>query len=95
MQRDPVRARGEQIHDVARVVGVADVFVGMISARAHRPAQEPTGALASVARLAHAGTLAIGPARALAEAMTMGAGVTIAVRAGAGVRGVGGVRLAA
>ena len=77
----PARARGEMIHDVARVVGAADVFVGMVSARADRPAMEPTSALASVARLAHAGTLAIGPARALAEQMVAaGMGATIAVR---------------
>ncbi len=83
----PLRTRGEMIHDVARAVGVADVLVGMVSARAHRPAMDPTSALASVARLAHAGTLALLPARALAEAMVAaGMGVRIAVRSAGGMR---------
>ncbi len=74
----PTRARAEGIHDLARLLGVADVFVGVLSARADRPALEPAGALAEVARQANSGVLAIVPARALAELMvsaSMGTGV--------------------
>ena len=85
----PARIRGEMIHDLARVVAVADVFVGLVSARADRPAMVPTGALAEVARQANSGVLAIVPARALAEVMvgaSMGAAISVRAR---------GVRMAA
>ena len=85
----PARIRGEMIHDLARVVAVADVFVGLVSARADRPAMAPTGALAEVARQANSGVLAIMPARALAEVMvgaSMGAAISVRAR---------GVRMAA
>lgn len=83
----PARVKGEQIHDLARVTAVADVFVGLVSARADRPAMTPTSALAEVARQANSGVLAIVPARALAEVMvgaSMGAPV-VSVR-GSGMR---------
>lgn len=79
----PARVKGEQIHDLARVTAVADVFVGLVSARADRPAMVPTSALAEVARQANSGVLAIVPARALAEVMvgvSMGAAISVRTR---------------
>lgn len=79
----PGRIRGEQIHDLARVTAVADVFVGLASARADRPAMAPTSALAEVARQANSGVLAIVPARAMAEALvgaSMGAVISVRAR---------------
>jgi hypothetical protein len=82
----PTGVRAEGIHDLARLVGVADVFVGVANARADRPALEPSGALAEVARQANGGVLAIVPARALAELMVgasmRGPAVSVTARRG-------------
>jgi HD-GYP domain-containing protein (c-di-GMP phosphodiesterase class II) len=65
----PARARCETIHDLARLVAVADTFVGLISPRAHRPGLSPESALAEVVRAANAGTLARAMVRGLALAL--------------------------
>jgi len=67
----PNRLRGGQIHDLARVVGVADVLVGLASNRAHRPAMDAGAALEEVARQANRGALHPHAARAVA-AMLIG-----------------------
>jgi HD-GYP domain-containing protein (c-di-GMP phosphodiesterase class II) len=87
----PNRVRGEQIHDLARLVAVADVFIGLVAARPDRPGMAPSSALAEVARQANSGVLALLPARALAEVM-----VSASVGGGAvEVRGRDGMRMAA
>jgi HD-GYP domain-containing protein (c-di-GMP phosphodiesterase class II) len=75
----PARARCETIHDLARVCAVADTFVGLISARAHRPGMTPESALAEVVRLANAGTLARAMVRGLALALGLKASSEVVV----------------
>jgi hypothetical protein len=81
----PNRLRGEQIHDVARVVGVADVLVGLVSARAHRPAMDVPSALEEVARQANAGTLHRAAARTLAEMLADEHGIRVVTRGAEGL----------
>jgi HD-GYP domain-containing protein (c-di-GMP phosphodiesterase class II) len=75
----PARARCETIHDLARVCAVADTFVGLISARAHRPGMTPESALAEVVRSANAGTLARAMVRGLALALGLKASSEVVV----------------
>ncbi len=53
----PLGARGEQIHDVALVVAVADCFGAAVAARPHRAAKRPHAALVNVCREALTGSL--------------------------------------
>lgn len=53
----PQGLRGPAIHDLAKVIAVADVFAGAIAPRAHRPPTPAPGAIAAVAREATAGIL--------------------------------------
>jgi HD-GYP domain-containing protein (c-di-GMP phosphodiesterase class II) len=49
--------RGDRIHDLARVVAVADVLAGLCAPRAHRPALTREQAVSSLARQASVGAL--------------------------------------
>lgn len=53
----PTRSRGEQIHDLARLVGACDVLLALCEDRAHRPGLTPEAALSAVVRMANAGEL--------------------------------------
>jgi hypothetical protein len=46
----PRRRRGKQIHYLARIAAVADVFIALISPRPHRPALLPSEAMQEVLR---------------------------------------------
>lgn len=65
----PTRARAGAIHDLARVVAVADIFVGLLSPRAHRPGMSVESALAEVVRAASGGSLSRPIARGLVLAL--------------------------
>jgi HD-GYP domain-containing protein (c-di-GMP phosphodiesterase class II) len=65
----PRRTRSSEIHDLAKVVGVADVFLALIEARAHRPALTVDEALAYVVRQANAGVLGREAVRGLVMAL--------------------------
>ena len=53
----PLGIRGDQIHDIARVLAVADSFCAAIAPRPHRAAQRPHAALVDVSKQAVAGAL--------------------------------------
>lgn len=63
----PRGLRADEIHDLAKVAGAADVFVGMISPRAHRPGIAVRDALGEMVRMAGAGELSRPVVRALVE----------------------------
>lgn len=65
----PARIRADRIHDLARVVAVADVLAGLCAPRAHRPALSREQALTSLARQAAAGALDRSAARAAIAVM--------------------------
>lgn len=64
-------AEDSPIHDLARIVAVADTFVGALSPRAHRPGVSAAIALREVARQANHGILWNQAARALVWSMGM------------------------
>jgi HD-GYP domain-containing protein (c-di-GMP phosphodiesterase class II) len=72
----PTRARAANIHDLARLVGVADTFIGLVSPRAHRPGVTADEALAAVVRSAASGVLARPFARGLVLALGLRASAT-------------------
>lgn len=53
----PLGLRGDEIHDYARVVAVADCFAAAVAARPHRVAKRPHAALVNVCRDALTGAL--------------------------------------
>ena len=53
----PARIRADRIHDLARIVAVADVLAGLCAPRAHRPALSREQALTALARQASVGML--------------------------------------
>jgi HD-GYP domain-containing protein (c-di-GMP phosphodiesterase class II) len=53
----PLGARGEEIHDIARVLAVADSFAAAIAPRRHRSPNRPHAALVDVCRQAVGGEL--------------------------------------
>jgi len=63
----PAGVRSQAIHDLAKVVAVADVLAGSISPRAHRPPLPAPTAIADVVRQANAGILDRPGAKALVE----------------------------
>lgn len=63
----PQGMRGEKIHDVAKVVAVAEVFAGMTAPRAHRPAMTPHAAMSELAHRAAAGEFDRGVVGALVD----------------------------
>ncbi len=65
----PTRARSDSIHDLSRLVAVADTFVGLLSPRAHRPGLGVEGALAEVVHAAAGGSLSRPIARGLVLAL--------------------------
>lgn len=82
----PGRMRCEAIHDLARLCAVADTFVGLLSARAHRPGMTPEGALAEVVRMGNAGVLARSMVRGLALGLGLRASQPEVVVAAQGAR---------
>lgn len=65
----PRRLRSGEIHDLAKVVAVADVFLALTEPRAHRPALGVDEALTHVVRRANAGVLGRDAARGLVTAL--------------------------
>lgn len=61
----PLGLRGPQIHDIAKILSVADSFAAAISPRVHRGARRPHAALIDVCRRALAGDLDRAAAMAL------------------------------
>lgn len=61
----PLRIKSTEIHDLARVLAVADTFGGLLAPRAHRPAVPAFAALREIARYSNAGVLWDQAARAL------------------------------
>lgn len=61
----PNRERAHAIHDLAKIVGVADAFVAAITPRAHRFGMARPAALAQIIRQAQAGVFDVRCARAL------------------------------
>ncbi len=51
----PLGVRGDEIHDVAKVLAAADGFAAAVAARGHRPMMKPHAALVSVCREALVG----------------------------------------
>ncbi len=66
----PTRARGEQVHDLARLVSACDVLLAMCEDRAHRPGLSPEAAMSKVVRQANAGGLDRAVVRALLSLLT-------------------------
>ncbi len=67
----PRHRKRTQIHDYARVLVVADMFVAMSSARYHRPALLPYEAIESTVRLAGSGAVCPKTVRALLQAVSL------------------------
>lgn len=64
----PMGIRGKQIHDLAKVLGVADTLAGLTGPRAHRPPTPGHAAITEVTRAAGAGRFDKGVVRALIDA---------------------------
>jgi hypothetical protein len=65
----PTGIKAEQMHDFARVLGVAEAFAGMTAPRAHRPALTPHAAMSELAHLAAAGAFDASAVRALLDVL--------------------------
>ncbi len=61
----PASASGSQVHPFAQIVGAADVYQAISSARPHRDAQHPEVALDQVGKLADTGKIQSGVYRSL------------------------------
>jgi HD-GYP domain-containing protein (c-di-GMP phosphodiesterase class II) len=67
----PRRRRGSQIHPLARIAAVADVFVAMVSPRPHRPALHPYAAMEQILHGTHTGLYDPSVVRALLHTVSL------------------------
>lgn len=66
----PSRLKAQRLHDLARLAAVADMFLGLVEPRPHRPGIDPKTALRHVLRAQTEGQLAPWAVRALADLFT-------------------------
>ena len=67
----PRQRRGEQIHPLARIAAVADVYVALVSPRAYRPAMLPYSAMEHLVRGSRSGLFDRAVVRAFLETVSM------------------------
>ena len=67
----PYGLKGSAIHRLARYAGVADTFLGMISPRPHRPANEPYHAIEEILYAAHRGRFDAAAVRTLLRVVSL------------------------
>ncbi|MFO1042031.1 MAG: HD domain-containing phosphohydrolase [Planctomycetaceae bacterium] len=67
----PHKLKGSSIHRLARYAGVADAFLGMISPRPHRAANEPYRAIEEILFAAHRGRFDAGAVRTLLRVVSL------------------------
>lgn len=67
----PCGLKGAAIHRLARYAAVADAFLGMISPRPHRPAQEPYCAIEEILFAGHRGRFDAGAVKTLLRVVSL------------------------